>query len=306
MFNRIMFLGSKKSGLKVLKELCQQVPEKLVLCLTIDDTKDIRSELKEFQNFCSENRITIEIMSGKCDISAYVEQYQPDLCIVMGWYYIISREVLDKVRGGFIGIHNSLLPKYRGFAPVVWSMINGEKATGFSVFSFSDGMDTGKIWYQKEVPIYQTDYIEDVLDRIDEEIGRFFKKDLNRIINESLSPYEQSNTVPTYGAKRMPTDGRIDWTKNSTELYNFVRAQSKPYPGAYTFLSDKKIIIWRVEMFQYPLFGIPGRVALIDQKEQSAVVACGDNTGIKLKTVEVDNETGSPLILKPTLSTQFL
>lgn len=305
MFNRVMFLGSKESGLGVLQEIYRQIRDKLVACITIDDVKDTRSKLEEFANFCNSKRIPLCIMNGNKDISLCINSYKPDLCVVMGWYNLIKPETIANVRGGFIGIHNSLLPRYRGFSPVVWAMINGEKKTGFSVFSFDEGMDTGKVWYQEEVQINDDDDIESVLNRINCGVNSFLKEQLKDIISETLTPHDQINIAPTYGARRTPDDGHIDWRRKGNEIYNFIRAQSKPYPGAYTVFREKRITIWRASVFPYELFGVPGRVSLIDKNEKSIVVACGDNTGIELKVVEVDNVEGSPMLIAPTLSMQF-
>ena len=153
MYNRVLFIGSKLSGYRVLKLIHEISPDTLVGCVTINDSEDGRSEYNSILDYCHNMNISVDVLDGKCDLTDSIRKYKPDLCIVMGWYYIIPLNLLEKVKGGFIGIHNSLLPLYRGFAPVVWAIISGESETGFSVFSFDKGMDTGKIWYQEKVDI---------------------------------------------------------------------------------------------------------------------------------------------------------
>ena len=162
-YNRVLFIGSKDSGLKVLKKMYYAVPDKLVGCVTVDDLPDPRSSLIQIKEFCDENKIPIDILAGKNALTESLDKYKPDICFVMGWYYIIPEKLIGQVPGGFIGIHNSLLPLHRGFAPVVWAIINADKETGFSVFSIDKGMDTGEIWYQEKVKIEASDYINDVL-----------------------------------------------------------------------------------------------------------------------------------------------
>ena len=172
-YNRVLFIGSKAGDLNVLREIYTSLGDILIGCVTVDDAVDTRSELSRFRKYCDENDISLIVLEGKCDLTDVIREYVPDLCVVMGWYYIIPERVIESVEGGFIGIHNSLLPAHRGFAPVVWSMIDGEKETGFSVFSFDNDMDTGNIWYQEKIEIKDGDYVADVLKRIDIRIGLF-------------------------------------------------------------------------------------------------------------------------------------
>lgn len=286
MYNRVLFIGSKKSGLNVLKKMYYIRPDYLIGCVTVDDSSDTRSELGQIKSFCSENEIPIDVLVGKCDLTVSIDKYKPDICFVMGWYYIIPEQLIKRIRGGFIGIHNSLLPLHRGFSPVVWAMISGDKETGFSVFSFDKGMDTGEIWYQEKVEIFKNDYINDVLRKIDERILNFFDKFYIDILIEKLHPEKQRPGEISYGARRTPEDGIIDWSKNASEVYDFIRAQSKPYPGAFTYYKKEKVIIWKSKVFPYTIQGYPGQIGLIDVWNKSVVVVCGDDTGIVLEYIE--------------------
>lgn len=290
MYNRVLFIGSKESGLKVLKSIHERTPEILVGCVTVDDKKESRSKLNEFVSFCDEKNIDLHILNGKCDLSESIFEFKPDICFVMGWYYIISEKVINSVKGGIIGIHNSLLPAHRGFAPVVWTMIGGEKETGFSVFSFDKGMDTGDIWYQEKIEIKDEDYISDVLNKIDERVSAFFDKCYQKIIDGTIIPYKQKENGITYGAKRVEEDGVIDWSKTSSEIYDFIRAQSKPYSGAYTFYKGEKVVIFKSEIFPYKIQGSIGQVGIIDNEKQEIVIVCGNNTGLVINKVEIDGK----------------
>lgn len=286
MYNRVLFIGSKESGLKVLKKMYNVAPDKLIGCVTVDDSSDTRSELERLKLFCNENQIPIDILTGKCDLTESIDKYKPDICFVMGWYYIISEQLIEQIRGGFIGIHNSLLPLHRGFSPVVWAIISGDKQTGFSVFSFDKGMDTGDIWYQEAVEITANDYISDVLKKIDERVANFFDEFYIDILSGRLHPKKQRLGEISYGARRTPEDGMIDWSKSAGEIYNFIRAQSKPYPGAFTYYRKEKIIIWKSKVFPYTIHGNPGQIGFIDAQNKSVVVVCGGNTGIVLEYIE--------------------
>jgi len=113
MYNRVLFIGSKKAGFKVLKKMYYTAPDKLSGCVTVDDSLDSRSELEAIKSFCNKKGIQIDILTGKCDLTESIDKYEPDICFVMGWYYIIDEKLIEQVRGGFVGIHNSLLPLHR-------------------------------------------------------------------------------------------------------------------------------------------------------------------------------------------------
>jgi len=289
MFNKVLFIGSKASGLKVLKEIYYASPERLIGCVTVDDSNDTRSELRNFLEFCAYEKIRLDVLTGNCDITASLSKFAPDLCIVMGWYYIIPNHLLTKVKGGFIGVHNSLLPAYRGFAPVVWAIISGENKTGFSVFSFEKGMDSGDIWFQDEVEIKKDDYISDVLKKLDDKIYVFFEKHYLDILENKIKPRKQLITGVSYGAQRRVEDGKIDWTMSAYDIYNFIRAQSKPYPGAYFIYKENKVILWKAEVFPYKIYGTPGQIGLINSEDKEVIVVCGNKTGLRIKTVEVNH-----------------
>lgn len=290
MYNRVLFIGSKESGFKVLQEMFLKAPHSIVGCVTVDDSEDTRSKISVFRKYCNDNGIPLEVLSGKCDISESINRFTPDLCIVMGWYYIISPQLLDRVRGGFIGVHNSLLPRHRGFAPVVWAMIAGDKETGFSVFSFDTGMDTGDIWYQGKIKILKTDYISDVIEKLDIEICKFFRNSYLDILSGKIKPQKQmKDNFISYGARRTAEDGKIDWNETAEHIYDFIRAQSKPYPGAYTFYRGEKCIIWKSDIFPYPIQGAPGQVGLIDNERKYIVVVCGGSTGLIISEIDMND-----------------
>lgn len=290
MFNRVLFIGSKESGFKLLKEIVSISRETLVGCVTVDDSDDVRTQLESFRTYCSKKCIDLDILNGKCDITDSLSKFKPDLCIVMGWYYIIKPEQLDSVKGGFIGIHNSLLPRHRGFAPVVWAIIAGDKETGFSIFSFDKGMDTGDIWYQGKVEIEKDDYISDVIDKIDWKIETFFRDNYLHLLNGRIKPKMQTNEGVSYGAKRQPQDGLLDWTLRADRIYDYIRAQAKPYPGAFTLLKGQKCIIWKACVFPYSVQGKPGQIGIIDSENNKIIVVCGGDTGLEISEFEIDGK----------------
>lgn len=298
MYNRVLFIGSKQTGLNILKSIVNVSADRVIGCLTIDDNEDSRGKKNEFYAFCNERNIGICLCNNNAELKKYILEYNPDLCIVSGWYYVISSELLHLVRGGFIGIHYSALPRYRGFAPVVWSIINGEKKVGFSVFSFDEGMDTGVVWYQEELEIQDDEYIEDVLSKLDERVCSFFDSSFLDILNGEISPKAQDTHEISYGAKRTKEDGRIDWALPAEKIKNFIRAQSRPYPGAFTLYNDMKITIWRASIYPYKVYGMPGQIVFVDKKNDVVIVVCGDSRGICIEDYECESDGNITNIIK--------
>jgi len=286
--NKVVFIGSKKLGLEVLREMTLLAVDSLIGVITIDDTKDSRSMFNEISEFCSRNNIELYIVKNRRRFRKVLLKLEPELCVVCCWYWLISKKILNSVPKGFLGIHNSLLPKYRGGSPLVWQIIRGEKKVGVSIFSLADDMDAGGIWGQEIVEVTSEDYIKDVLKKVEEKVVNWFRIHYIQILNGSLNSIPQDHSHATYCAQRFPFDGEINWRKTSIEIYNFIRAQSKPYPGAFTYYRGKKVIVWRAHLLNMIYYGEPGQVARVSQ--DGVYVICGDQKPIILKDVQMEDE----------------
>lgn len=286
---KVVFLGSKTIGFKCLNKMYSLKPDAIKAVITINDKDDTRSVLDDFISFCSKNNINLNIVNKRAEADSLIKELKPDLCIVIGWYWLIKDDILDLVRNGFIGIHNSLLPEYRGGSPFVWAMINGEKKIGISLFTFTNEMDAGDIWAQEYTMINDKDYIGDVLNRLESKAVDIIKRCYLQIINGSMKPKPQDHNLATFCSQRFPEDGLINWNKEAKYIYNFIRAQSEPYPGAFTFLQDEKLTIWRVKYTDnLTYYGTAGQVAQINSN--GVYVICGDNKPIILDTVDFKNK----------------
>lgn len=303
MIDKVIFIGSKSLGYHVLKTMYELNPKILDACITMDDIMDSRSCLKDIKEYCAAHDICYFEMIGSCDISEIILERKPDICFVVGWYKIIPSRILNSVQKGFLGIHNSLLPAYRGQAPLVWAMIQGEKKVGFSLFSFTEEMDEGDIWAQEAVIIDENVYISDVLQVFEERAVGLFKRIYLKIIEGSIHPLCQTGQI-SYCGKRDKDSGLIDWKKNARDVLLEIHAQSKPYPGAYTIWNDERLIIWKARKFEYKFIGIPGRVGLIMHGD--IIVACGESTAIVLEDVEYGKYRGNPNKIIKSLNTKFL
>ena len=286
---KVAFLGSKNIGLKCLREMHAIAPEVMSAVIAVDDREDPRTVFDRIRDFCAEHKIALYIARRRRDADAYIKQLTTDLCIMAGWYWLMSGETLRSVGGGIFALHNSLLPKYRGWAPFNWAIINDEKEIGITLFYLTEEMDTGDICGQESMKLKDSDYIADVLEEMGGKAALLMRKHYRDIIMGRAKLAPQDHSKATYTTRRYPQDGRIDWNKPSREVYNFIRAQSRPYPGAFIMHEGKKMIVWRACLGTMVDYAAPGQVAKI--AHDGVYVVCGDNRPVVLQQVEIDGKT---------------
>jgi len=287
---KVLFMGSKRLGLRVLRELRSLSPESLIGALTIDDSEDPRTVLNEIRTFSASNDIGFYLAKDRKHSEELIRDLKPDLCLVVCWYWLISERALGSVPHGFIGLHNSLLPRGRGGSPLVWSIINGDKQVGFSLFSFTAGMDEGAIWAQASIPLEDQDYVSDVLGKLEEKTIEVLRERYLSILKGAIEPVEQKHEQATYCAQRSPDDGKVDWSQPARDVYNFIRAQSDPYPGAFTYYESRRLRIWKARLFEPLYHGTPGQVAKTGS--DGIYVICGDDRAVILEELELDGKRG--------------
>ena len=291
--NRVLFVVSKSTGYVALKSFLEVNISSDVTVLALDDRGDVRTYFDEIMNLSKLHNIIPTVASGKNCLATVISAHKPNLVFVCGWYWMISDDILRQVPLGFLGVHNSLLPKYRGHAPLVWSLINGDDEVGASLFEIVSGMDTGNVFHQwklKRNERYLTEVLGDLDILIESELGQL----LLDILNENITGYEQDNCLASYSAKRRPEDGIINWEQSSQKIILKIKALNTPYPHAFTFINRKKVFIQKAEMFEYPTFGCAGQVVFANP--QYAVMSCGHQQGIKI--LEAVGEDGEQSILE--------
>jgi len=175
----------------------------------------------------------------------WLEDLEPDVCLCGGWSQIIDEEILKVPERGFLGLHSSRLPGGRGGAPVNWSLIEGADTVWISLFYYVPGVDAGDVVARGSVSVESRDDIETVFNRLAVEACHVVESVRRDLEAGSVEAEPQTLAEATYRPRRQPQDGLINWARSPVEQYNWVRAQTDPYPGAYTFHDGNRLTVWR-------------------------------------------------------------
>jgi len=172
----------------------------------------------------------------------------PDLILVIGWTQLVKAPILRIPRHGCIGFHASLLPRYRGRAPVNWAIINGEEKTGNTMLLLEEGVDNGDIIAQREISIGLEDTCGSIYDRVAETEFEMLDEVLPLIREGRMPRKRQDARLVTVMPRRRPEDGLIHWNWPAFRVYNWVRALTHPYPGAFTWLPGGRVFVWKATL----------------------------------------------------------
>ncbi|TYP59998.1 methionyl-tRNA formyltransferase [Thermosediminibacter litoriperuensis] len=208
---------------------------------------------------------------------AFVNQLKalrPDLIAVVAYGQILPSSVLRIPAIGCINVHASLLPKYRGAAPIQWAIIKGETRTGVTTMWMDEGMDTGDIFLQKDVdinPEWTSVDLSEVLARLG---GQLLVETLDKIKSGNIIRIPQNHAEATYAPMLRKEDGRIDWRSKTEDIYNLIRG-IQPWPGAYTMRNGVEVKIWGARIYSIDGKGAPGRIVGVD-KTRGVLIGTGD------------------------------
>ncbi len=209
------------------------------------------------------------------DFLAQLAALRPDLLVVAAYGQILPQSMLDLPRFGAVNVHASLLPKYRGAAPIQWAILNGEAETGVTIMKMAAGLDTGDILSRRSIPILPEDNSATLHERLAVLGAELLVPTILEYTGGGITPRPQDESAASYARKITKEDGRLDWTQPARTLWNQVRAFT-PWPGANTSLSEKSarrlLKIFRATI-EDNLSGPPGEILQADKT--GLVVACG-------------------------------
>jgi methionyl-tRNA formyltransferase len=164
--------------------------------------------------------------------------------VVTGWTRLLSAELLSVPPRGVVGFHASLLPRYRGRAPVNWAILRGEAEAGNTMMYLDAGTDTGDIIDQQPVPIAPDDTCATVYARVGEAGADMLRRHLRALLDGTAPRRPQGPADGPPRPKRTPAMGITDWNRPAAALHDWIRALTWPYPGAFTFLAERKVMLW--------------------------------------------------------------
>jgi len=190
-----------------------------------------------------------------------LKKFNPDLICVAAYGKILPKNILDLPTYDCINVHASLLPKYRGAAPINWAIIRGEKVTGITTMKMDEGMDTGDMLLKKELPIDDEDTGETLSEKLSEIGGKLLIETIRLLKEGRLNPIPQDHSQATYAPMLKKEDGKIDWKKSAEEIKNLIRG-TLPWPGAYTNLEGKLLKIYKARLAEDE--GKPGEIIKSD------------------------------------------
>jgi len=217
-----------------------------------------------------------------------VRAMRPDLILVIGWTRLVGKEILGLPRLGAVGFHASLLPRYRGRAPVNWALINGETETGNTMFFLDGGVDTGDIIAQRPIPISGDDTCATLYLKVAAAAIEMLRENMPLLRAGRAPRRRQDHSMATVMPKRTPEDGVIDWGKDSAALDRWVRALTHPYPGAFTQVGDERLFVWKGRAETGGTNAGPGKIIGIDPR--GVLVAAGSGA-LRMESAQIDGES---------------
>jgi len=292
---RIFFIGARVVGYDTLKALLENNFE-IAGCLILDDSKkNITVAHKSFDDIITEFGLVAKKYTSLNDYKyiGWLESLKVDIGLVIGVSNLIPKELLDIPKMGFIGMHPTLLPVGRGRAPIPWTIIKGLEESGTTIFKCDDNADTGKIIAQKKYPVYYEDTCSTLGKRSDDAVISLLLEYLPKYYNGDINLKTQDESKATYWEKRSPKDGKIDWSQSSKEIYNWIRALTKPYPGAFTYHNGIKIKIWKSKESKDLRNGLPGQI--ISEVPDGLLVSTGRGNIVLTKIENEAKITFNPL-----------
>lgn len=231
---------------------------------------------------------------------AQLRQLAPDLIVVVAYGQILPQAILDIPQFGCLNVHTSLLPKYRGAAPIQWAIFNGDAETGVSIMKMDAGLDTGDIASEARTPIADTDDAQTLHDRLAKLGAELLARTLPDYIAGRLAPRRQPAEGASYARKISKEDGRIEWSRPAREIWNQIRAFT-PWPGAFTHYSvggqPRLLKIWNAAVHVAPGTSRPGEV--LEAGKSGIVVACGEHA---LRILEAQLEGGRRMTVEKFLA----
>jgi methionyl-tRNA formyltransferase len=256
--NKIIVCAYHNVGYRCLEELLRQGAD-IRLIFTHDDSPTEQiwfSSVRELADRHGIPYITSDI--NLAENITRVREIAPDFLLSFYYRNMIKAELLEIPGCGALNLHGSLLPRYRGRVPVNWAVINGETETGATLHYMVEKPDAGDIVAREKVLINFADTVHDVFAKVTEAAVTVIAAAWPQLRAGTAPRTPMNLQAGSYFGGRKPEDGRIDWNRSAVQIYNLIRGVTHPYPGAFTFIDDQKVIVWQA--FPTAGDGAPGKI----------------------------------------------
>lgn len=259
---KIVFIGGVKASWYSLKAMCgiRAIP-KIVFCY--DKSLEHRAGYSSFYDLKRKYKFSIIKTNdiNKKENIKKIRKINPDIIFAIGWSQMLKKEILDIPKFGCVGIHPAKLPQGRGRAPIPWTLIKGLKKSAVTMFYLDEREDAGPIIMQREFKIEIKDNAETLYEKVQNIHVELIREAVPKLLKGKIKGRIQNGKKASYWKKRNPEDGRIDWNKSSSEIYNWIRGLTHPYPGAFTFYNGHKVYVWKSRLLKNSInVDVPGKI----------------------------------------------
>jgi methionyl-tRNA formyltransferase len=304
---RIVFCGTPQFAVPALKHLLRQTDVEIIGVLTQPDRPRGRgqevsfSPVKEAALAANLNVYQPEKIRAP-ETEVLLRNLAPDCVVIIAYGQIIPARLLPIPKLGWINLHASLLPKYRGAAPINWAIVNGETRTGVTTMRIDAGMDTGDMLLERAIEIGPKETAPELAGRMAESGARLMAETLRGVAAGTILPKAQNHAEASYAPMLKKEDGRIDWKRPAREIFNRMRGFA-PWPGAYTTFRKQSCQVWGEPVSSEGDVRLPagaggGAPGTLFQEKNELFAWCGDATVLRVGTVQLEGR-------KPVKATEF-
>ncbi len=288
---KIVYMGTPDFAVPVLKSLLQS-EHQVAAVVTQPDKPKGRGKAMQFPPV-KECAVTAGIpvyqpvrIKGNAEFFAQLQEIAPDCIVVAAFGQILPQEVLDLPRYGCVNVHASLLPSYRGAAPIQWSILNGEEKTGVTTMQMNAGLDTGDMLLKVEVELAPDETGESLHDKLAALGGPLLLETLAGLEAGTITPEKQNDSLSSYASMLRKDMGKIDWQKSAVEIERLIRGLNA-WPSAYTRLAERTLKIWAAEVLAQESGQQPGTI--VEAENGRWVIQTGDGQ-LLLKEVQLEGK----------------